>query len=288
MVRLKISIALNYQAAERSTFFFNIQPCSRDGQTVLYESLSIEPFCPVYPYLDAQGNRFLRMQGGPGPITVRTESLVQLEHEVGIAEDLHEHTAATLPSEVLRYVLPSRYCESDKLMSFAMSEFGHLAPGYSRVRAIADWVHREITFRPGTSNWTTSAADLLESRHGVCRDFAHLMIALCRALNIPARFCTGIDYGADPDLGPCDFHAYVEVWLGGRWWLVDPTDISPTTGLVRLGTGIDASDVAFATVFGNVTTNMPLVSVEALYDPIQKVELPVRSHAPVSMRLAGV
>ncbi|HEY0269330.1 MAG TPA: transglutaminase family protein, partial [Methyloradius sp.] len=117
---------------------------------------------------------------------------------------------------------------------------------------------------------------------GVCRDFAHLMIALCRAVNIPARFATGIDYGAAPELGACDFHAYVEVYLSGRWYIVDPSGISPPQGLIRLGTGRDAADVAFATIFGQVNSWAPTVFIDAVNDPANGYELPVRNDLAVS------
>lgn len=134
----------------------------------------------------------------------------------------------------------------------------------------------------GTSNTATGALDTLADRKGVCRDFAHLMIALCRAINIPARFVTGIDYGADPALGPCDFHAYVEAWLGGRWYIFDATGISPKTGLVRLATGRDAADVPFATMFGPVRSYAPKVSIVAIDDPANGFMLPHRTEQAVS------
>lgn len=124
--------------------------------------------------------------------------------------------------------------------------------------------------------------DTLIDRRGVCRDFAHLTIALCRAINIPARFVTGIDYDADPALGPCDFHAYAEVWLGDRWYLFDATGISPTTGLVRLGTGRDAADVAFATICGDVPTHAPKVTIAAVEDPAKGMRRPQRTPLAVS------
>ena len=116
--------------------------------------------------------------------------------------------------------------QSDRLLRFAFNEFGHLWHGYSRVQAIRDWVVERVKFRSNSSDVNTSAIDTLVEGTGVCRDFAHLMIALCRALNIPARFATGIDYGADPALGPTDFHAYVEVFLGDRWYIFDASGVA--------------------------------------------------------------
>ena len=132
------------------------------------------------------------------------------------------------------------------------------------MQGIRDWVLQRTVFTPNTSNSNTSAVDTLLETVGVCRDFAHLMIALCRAINVPARFTTGIDYGADPALGPTDFHAYVEAYLGGRWYIFDPSGTAIPMGFVRLGTGRDAADVAFATIFGSVIAQAPRISIEAL------------------------
>jgi transglutaminase-like putative cysteine protease len=172
------------------------------------------------------------------------------------------------------YIYPSRYCQSDRLHKFATREFGHLRQGYWRVQAILDWVRLRTKFLSGSSNSSTSAVDTIIEQAGVCRDFAHLMIALCRAVNIPARFVTGIDYGADPAMGPTDFHAYVEVFLGDRWYLFEPTGVSPPMGLVRIGTGRDAADVSFATIFGAVKSSSPVISIEAVDDSANGYNLP--------------
>ena len=132
------------------------------------------------------------------------------------------------------------------------------------MQAIRDWVQNRVTFRSNSSTGNTTAVDTLVEEVGVCRDFAHLMIALCRAVNIPARFATGIDYGADPILGPPDFHAYVEVYLGDRWFIFDPSGVAIPMGFVRFGTGRDAADAAFATIFGGVVGAAPVIQIEAV------------------------
>ena len=175
------------------------------------------------------------------------------------------------------YIYPSRYCQSDRLVKLAINEFGTLWQGHARVQAIRDWVRQHVAFTSNTSNSKTSAVDTLIARVGVCRDFAHLMIALCRAVNIPARFATGTDYGADPSLGPPDFHAYVEVYLGDRWYIFDPSGTAIPMGCVRFGTGRDAADVAFATIFGNVRSQAPQIRAVAIAQPadgIVSVSLP--------------
>ena len=200
----------------------------------------------------------------PGPLRVRYSATVDLNHHAAQPGSIGEVPVAQLPTHVLRNIYPSRYCQSDRLLRLAMREFGHQQPGYARVQGIRDWVLQRTVFMPNTSNSNTSAVDTLLETVGVCRDFAHLMIALCRAINVPARFTTGIDYGADPALGPTDFHAYVEAYLGGRWYIFDPSGTAIPMGFVRLGTGRDAADVAFATIFGSVIAQAPRISIEAL------------------------
>jgi transglutaminase-like putative cysteine protease len=192
---------------------------------------------------------------------------------------------AKLPGPVLPYIYPSRYCQSDRLLRLAVKEFGHLWQGYARVQAIRDWVLNRVTFQSNTSTGITSAVDTLVEEVGVCRDFAHLMIALCRAVNIPARFATGIDYGADPVLGPTDFHAYVEVYVGDRWYLFDPSGVAIPMGFLRFGTGRDAADAAFATIFGGVIGAAPVISIEAI--PNAQGQLVVPQHVPYALSTDG-
>jgi transglutaminase-like putative cysteine protease len=163
-----------------------------------------------------------------------------------------------------------------------MREFGQRWQGYSRVQAICDWVQQHTRFTQNTTNSSTSAVDTLVETVGVCRDFTHLMIALCRAINIPARFATGIDYGADPILGPTDFHAYAEVYLGGRWYIFDPSGTAIPMGFVRFGTGRDAADVAFATIFGDVTSSAPRITIEVLPGDDGRMQMPVRVGMAIS------
>jgi transglutaminase-like putative cysteine protease len=197
-----------------------------------------------------------------------------LTHRHEHPEQLAEVPVHRLPLDVLRYIYPSRYCQSDRLIKLAMAEFGALAPGYGRVQAIIEWIQRNVDFTSNTSNASTSAVDTLIERTGVCRDFTHLTVALCRALNIPARFATGTDYGADPALGPPDFHAYAEIYLGDRWYIFDPSGTAVPMGFVRFGTGRDAADVAFATIFGKVTSWAPWIRTVALEDAAAGVVLP--------------
>ena len=158
--------------------------------------------------------------------------------------------------------------------------------GFAQAQAVTEWVRSRIKFQIGTSGVSTSALETFNQGAGVCRDFAHLTIALLRALNYPTRFVTGVDYGADPALGPPDFHSYAEAFIGDRWWLFDATGISPLTGLIRIGTGRDAADVAFATMFGSVRSGMPLVSFVAEEDQAAGVTLPSHPMLAVSTSAA--
>ncbi|MFZ0105343.1 MAG: transglutaminase family protein, partial [Thiobacillus sp.] len=221
-------------------------------------------------------HRLLRMRANPGPLKVSYQAEVDIRHHVGRPEKIGEMPVAELPTEVLAYLYPSRYCESDKLQQLANQTFGHLPPGYRRVEGIRKWVQERTRFTSGSSTFTTSAIDTYQQQVGVCRDFAHLMIALCRALNIPARFCSGIDYGADPAFGPTDFHAYVEVLLGGRWYIFDPSGMAVPMGFVRIGTGRDAADISFATIFGEIKSDVPVLTIEAINDPTGGYVLPWR------------
>jgi transglutaminase-like putative cysteine protease len=266
MIRLRITLELDYGVAEPGCdFVFNIQATHTQRQRVVAESLSLsQPLQAPVEVDPVTGNRYLRIKAMPGALTVGYAATIDLDHHVGEPGQIAEVPIDRLPLSALNYIYPSRYCQSDRLHRFAMREFGHLRQGYGRVQAIRDWVLQRTTFTSNSSTSNTSAIDTLLETVGVCRDFAHLMIALCRAINIPARFTTGIDYGADPALGPTDFHAYVEAYLGDRWYLFDPSGTAIPMGFVRLGTGRDAADVSFATIFGTVTSGAPRISIEAI------------------------
>ena len=284
MVRLSFTIELKYEIAEQpADFVLNIHAARTPWQTVVSENLTTNP--PMQPLLhddSVLGNRYLRLRAGPGPLAVRYEATVDIDHQRDSPSALEEVPVARIPPQVFDFIYPSRYCQSDRLRRVASREFGHLRPGYWRVLAIRDWVRARTVFMPGSSNSSTSAVDTMVEQVGVCRDFAHLMIALCRALNIPARFVTSIDYGAPPELGLPDFHAYVEVFLGDRWYAFDPTGITAPMGLVRIGTGRDAADVSFATLFGSMKCNAPSISIVALDDPGRGYHLPQHSGQALS------
>jgi hypothetical protein len=283
MVRLQFSIELNYEIDQPGCdFIFSIHAAQTPHQRVVRESLHISQ--PLTPHLHtdpATDTRFLRLKAFDGPLMVRYEATVDLDHHTAQPDQLAEVAVADMPWGVLPYIYPSRYCQSDRLHRLAVREFGHLWQGYSRAQAIRDWVANHVSFTSNSSNGNTTAVDTLVEEVGVCRDFAHLMIALCRAVNIPARFTTGIDYGADPALGPTDFHAYVEVYLGNRWYMFDPSGTAIPMGFVRFGTGRDAADSAFATMFGGVRGAAPILHIEAV--PNAQGVLVVPEHVPYAL-----
>ena len=244
-----IDLALDYDVASAAHFLFNIESAFHQGQKVIEERLTVTPSVKVRHFSDERnGNRFIRLDAPKGRLSVNYHATVEI-NPVTVPLHLDEAAVTSVPDDVLHYLLPSRYCESDIMSRAAQQLFGQLPPGLSRVRAIEQWIHDSVYYLPGFSNSTTTAQEVFVQRAGVCRDFAHLGITLCRALNIPARLVVGYVHFADP---PEDFHAVFEAWLEGRWVLFDATRMAPIERLVRIGTGRDAKDVAFATIFGGV------------------------------------
>ncbi|MET0168083.1 MAG: transglutaminase family protein [Burkholderiales bacterium] len=234
---------------EPADFIFNIEAAHHPDQRILEERLTSEPKYDFEHHVDAgTGMRLARLVAKPGQLTIRYRALVETRYHRPTGHE-EEVPVRLLPLEVTRYLWPSRYCESDSLQRLAMVHFGDLSKGYGRVESICQWVRENVQYAIGTSTPSTSVRDVLVNRAGVCRDFAHLCIALCRALNIPARLVTGYAQYEDP---PPDFHAMFEAYLGGRWILFDSTRLSPEEDLIRIATTRDAADAAFATLFGPI------------------------------------
>lgn len=276
MIRINLQVELNYDVGQHGAdFVFNIHAAHTANQRVIAETLSLsQPIVGHMQVAPASGSRYLRLHANAGPLQLLYAATLEIAHHRAEPQTLQEVAVRELPPEVMSYIYPSRYCQSDQLGNLAIREFGDLPRGYARVEAIRRWVNSQVTFRSNTSDSSTSAVDTLISRVGVCRDFAHLMIALCRALSIPARFTTGTDYGADPMLGPPDFHAYVEAYVGNRWYIFDPSGTAIPMGLIRLGTGRDAADVAIATIFGQVQSQAPLIRTDAFHNTANGTVLP--------------
>jgi transglutaminase-like putative cysteine protease len=179
---------------------------------------------------------------------INYRAVVETEVRAVAADYLDDIPISAMPVSALSYLNPSRYCQSDKLYKFAFHKFGHIDHAFYKVMAIRDWIYANVEYSGGYTNAQTSAFDTITEQIGVCRDFAHLGVALCRALTIPARYYTGYAY----QLQPADFHACFEAYIGGYWIIVDATKLVPLNGLVKIATGVDATDTAFASVFGNL------------------------------------
>jgi transglutaminase-like putative cysteine protease len=283
-IRLRYRADLQYDVrAPGCDFIFNVQAARTPYQRVVSEKLEINQPVAHRAYVDPETHsRYLRLRAQEGPLRVYCETVLDLVHHRQAPQELAEVPVSELPAQLLPYLYPSRYCQSDRLQRFAFAQFGDLAQGYGRVEAIRAWVQDHVQFLSGTSDANTSAVDTLITRQGVCRDFAHLMIALCRAANIPARFATGIDYGADPALGPPDFHAYVEAYVGQRWYLFDPSGTAIPMGFIRMATGRDAADAAFASIFGSVEWKTPLIGIEAIAGADGVCRMPVHCEYALS------
>jgi transglutaminase-like putative cysteine protease len=248
-MKFSMGCRLGYQVEAPSSFVLNIQPATFERQQLLHERLTLTPEAPVESWvMPESGNRYLRFNARPGELTVDYEAEVELDVRRDDPATVMETPVPELPLATLPHLYPSRYCEADRLPRAAQADFGHFAPGHARVTAICNWIYEQIEYRRGTSDEHTSACDTLVDRAGVCRDFAHLGIALCRALGIPARFVSCYAWRLDPQ----DFHAVFEAWLGGRWYLFDATRQAALDGLVRIGIGRDAAEVAFSTIRGIV------------------------------------
>jgi transglutaminase-like putative cysteine protease len=245
-----IDCALSYQVSGPSDFVFQIHALQGMDQQVLSESLVITPPLPVHVFADPTvHHRFARLHADAGSFELRYLARVHRTPEP-VDTSAPEVPIAALPDELLHNLMPTRYCESDLLGRTAQRLFSAAPPGHPRVQAVLDWIHDNIEYRVGSSQATTTARDVFVQRAGVCRDFAHLGVTFCRALNIPARLVVGYSRFDEP---PPDFHAVFEAYLGDRWVLYDATRMSPLDELVRIAVGRDAKDVAFATIFGPAT-----------------------------------
>jgi transglutaminase-like putative cysteine protease len=254
-----VDCKLSYTLLDDTHFLFIVHALDGMDQQVVEESLRITPALEHEVHADpVLGHRTLRLRAPTGPLTLRYRARVRIDRpppEPRAAEVPIE----ALPHAVLPDLMPTRYCESDRLASAACKMFGELEPGHARVQAMSDWIREHVEYRLGSSDTTTTACDVFLQRAGVCRDFAHLGVAFCRALNIPARLVVGY---ARFDTPPPDFHAVFEAFLGGRWEMFDPTGMTDPQDLVRIAVGRDAGDVAFATLFGPVRTRLIRPEVE--------------------------
>jgi transglutaminase-like putative cysteine protease len=244
----EVSGHLEYAIQLPSTLLLNIHAQRNASQTVLKEQLVVEPHVKVEEFVSEESeNRSVRLVTGRRKhLSITYTATVECNYDLLAASHLDLTPVADMDRRAIPFLYPSRYCQSDRIGRLAWDLFGKIEQPYAKVVAIADWIYENVEYTLGSTNSETSAVDTVLERVGVCRDFAHLGISLCRALNIPARYFTGYAY----QLNPPDFHACFEAYVGGRWLIFDATRLSHLNGLVRIAIGRDAADASVACIFG--------------------------------------
>lgn len=250
---IRIGFEMALRCRTPTTLILALSPHSTVGARIVgSDRLRLRPDLPAEDIIDPFGNRLTRVKAPVGELVLSSDCIVEDDGKPDPYDwNARQHEVADLPPETLPFLMASRYCESDLLQDEAWRLFGGTTPGWGRVQAISNFVHNHLTFGYGFGRSTKTAAEAFKERTGVCRDFAHLHIALCRAMSIPARYASGYlgDVGVPPS-GPGDFSAWTEVFLGGRWYAFDPRHNTPRIGRVLMVRGRDATDGAMMTTFG--------------------------------------
>jgi transglutaminase-like putative cysteine protease len=255
-VRLNIDADLDYYFPQAADVLLAVEVAQLADQRLIEDLLTVNGSDPLRTVAGEDGIGRRTWLRAHGPARVRYTATVEVERPALAIDALAITPLRELPAEVVPYLWPSRYCESDRFEAFAEKTFGALEGG-AKIIAMAQWIKREMDYAAGTSDASTTAVDAFVSRLGVCRDFAHLMASFARAAGVPARLVSAYAWG----LKPPDFHAVVEVWLDGGWRLVDATCLAPIEGLARIAVGRDATDIAFMTIFGSGVMNAQKVTV---------------------------
>jgi transglutaminase-like putative cysteine protease len=277
---------LVYETDAETPVLVAFKPRQDRYQMICQESVRFEPLLSATEFEDDHENTIYRLTLQPGRNTLQHDAIVMVP---GVSEDAFHLDEVIpphlLPASVLRYTLPSRYCDSDKLLDFAWEKFGQVPHGLTRVHAICDWLHRNIEYRSGSGSPHLSAFDVIQRGFGVCRDLAHTLVALCRTFNIPARYVSGYvpDIGCVDPGTPMDFHAYCELYLGGRWQIFDARFNTPRTGRIRISAGYDAVNSAFTTVYGAAR----LTGFRVWSYQIDPAEVSIGDPIDMSKRLCG-
>jgi transglutaminase-like putative cysteine protease len=253
-MKLRVGYELVYECAQPTPMLLMLNVhASRVPDLIVPDRLNVFPWVPVTQYYDSFGNLCSRLVAPPGQLTLSTQAMLEVsEYPESPDPDGYQHPVEALPDECMQYLIGSRYCETDLLSDIAWRMFGNTPLGRPRVQAICDFVHRHIVFNYNNARPTMTAYEAYRDGTGVCRDYAHLAVALCRAMNIPARYCTGYisDIGLPPPYAPMDFCAWFEAYLGTSWQAFDPRNNAPRTGRVLMARGRDAADVALSNTFG--------------------------------------
>jgi len=280
-MQISVACTLRYTLAEETGFVFQIQSAMTENQTISSEAISI-PVSSGKRFFTAYTDpvtltRVIRCMLGPGDIEVGYQAAVNLESIKLDPGEVDEFEFTELPMEYLTYLAPSRYCPSDVFSEFAFQTLGGLPCGYSRVVSVCNWIYENVEYTSGSTGPNSTAIDVFQSKQGVCRDFAHLGISLCRALGIPARYASVYAVA----LYPQDFHAVFQAYLkgpnGGAWFTFDPTRMSSVDEVVRIAAGRDAADVAFAWPQGEVSFDVPIIELTSLEHKLTGTTLAVPS-----------
>jgi transglutaminase-like putative cysteine protease len=245
-MKLTAACTLVVTAASDCPMIAILRPRSGPAQWIISDRYELQPWVPVSEFVDSYGNLCQRLTVPQGQMRIAVEVTMQVDAQIAVAPGAPHTPMMELPDNVLHYLLQSRYCPSDKMQDKALAVVGNAAPGYAQAEKIRAWIHDNLAYRYGVSSATTDALQTLEHGAGVCRDFAHVGIALCRSLQIPARMVVGYLHG----LAPMDQHAWFEAFVGGRWYTFDATQDAPRGGRIVLAYGHDATDVAFISDYG--------------------------------------
>jgi transglutaminase-like putative cysteine protease len=271
-IRAGYQIAYDCPRATPMLLMLNVRP-ERAGDLETPDLVRAEPSIPIERYVDAFGNVCTRLVAPPGRIVFRNDFVIRDSGAPDpVLENARQERVEDLPNDVIEYLLPSRYCEMEHLSDLAWGLFGGVPEGWARVQAVVDYAHQRIAFGYEHARKTKTAFEVHEERAGVCRDYAHLAITLCRCLNIPARYCTGYlgDIGVPALPSPMDFSAWFEVWLDGAWRTFDARHNHPRIGRILMGVGRDATDVAITTSFGPTTLAEFVVFTDELAEAEQR------------------
>ena len=269
-MKFKVSARINYKAQSSSTLLLSAQPFKSLNQLVTEETFTTNPILNRKELNSLAGEKRFSIIDIPdsGDISVEYNAIVENSVKVIQARQLDDVPISLMTASALAYLNPSRYCQSDKLYKFAYNKFGKIGNAFEKVMAIREWIYQNVEYSSGYTTPQTSAFDTITEQMGVCRDFAHLGIALCRALTIPARYFTCYAY----QLKPQDFHACFEAYLGGYWVIIDATKMVPINGLVKIATGVDATDTALASIFGNLHFQNMEVSTTLLSEEFEDLD----------------
>jgi len=286
MLTVRVGCNIHFECESSATLILLVNPRFDEARPIRQEKLDFGTATKSETFTDSDGNVAYRVILATGLNEIQHDALVEVPTSSDKSEPFGDApSVATLEPAFLRYLLPSRYCDSDRLFVFAREKFGHFYDAGERVQAISDWVHTNIEYRFGSGRPDISAAQIIDRGYGVCRDFAHCTIALCRALNLPARYVTGHlpDIGHVDPGSPMDFHAYSEVYLGGRWHVFDARYNEPRIGRIKIAHGLDAVECAFASVYGPAR----MTKFEVWAYQIDPKEVAVGDPIDLSKRLDG-